>query len=332
MYEIVHNPVNLRLGGNKRGVLDSLGLGLVVRRLPSPTWPKPQSGYPETPASVPHRRAQQTSPIREIGTRYRTDADSFAFFCASPMFSRSAHKRLLCSTLCATTASLIVPFSSARSKKSSNAARSPTSSPAPASSTSKCQGLSEIGACAPGICFTTSASAKYRKPVRKPSTSPRTPLADRRAIARPRAGNQSQAKPSPSPAVAEKLHDRSRDDPGAAFGANKQLLEVVAGIILAQTAQTVPDLTIRQHDFQPEREFHGYRRSAAPARRPRWSTDSPPIWQLPSAARDSGNNRPTSSAASCKACKTHPASTVMVLLSGSMARILFKRERLISTA
>src|SRR5271166_4982125 len=46
----------------------------------------------------------------------------------------------------------------------------------------------------------------------------------------------------------------------------------------------------------------------------------PPIWQLPSAPRLSGNSRSTAAAASCKWARMQPASTVIVKLTGSIAR------------
>jgi len=52
----------------------------------------------------------------------------------------------------------------------------------------------------------------------------------------------------------------------------------------------------------------------------------------PSAANDNGNKRPAAAAASCTCCRMQPASTVMVLLSGSMARIRFMRARLTTTS
>src|SRR5207237_566446 len=51
----------------------------------------------------------------------------------------------------------------------------------------------------------------------------------------------------------------------------------------------------------------------------------PPIWQLPSAASESGNRRPTSSAACCTLASTQPASTVMVSFRRSMLRMRFMR-------
>ena len=57
----------------------------------------------------------------------------------------------------------------------------------------------------------------------------------------------------------------------------------------------------------------------------------PPMVQLPSAARLSANRKPARCAASCKACKTQPASAVIVRLLASTSRTAFMRERLSTT-
>jgi len=48
---------------------------------------------------------------------------------------------------------------------------------------------------------------------------------------------------------------RSGNDAERAFGADEQVLEVVAGIVLAQAAQAIPDFAAGQHDLQAERQF-----------------------------------------------------------------------------
>ena len=45
------------------------------------------------------------------------------------------------------------------------------------------------------------------------------------------------------------------DDAQRAFGADEQVLQVVAGIVLAQAAQAVPDTSVRQHHFQPQHQI-----------------------------------------------------------------------------
>ncbi len=44
------------------------------------------------------------------------------------------------------------------------------------------------------------------------------------------------------------------DDAQRAFRADEQVLQVVAGVVLAQAAQAVPHAPVRQHDFQPEHQ------------------------------------------------------------------------------
>ena len=55
----------------------------------------------------------------------------------------------------------------------------------------------------------------------------------------------------------EQLQRRRRDEAQAAFGADEEMLEVVAGIVLAQGAQAVPDATVGEDHFEAEGEFAG---------------------------------------------------------------------------
>ena len=48
------------------------------------------------------------------------------------------------------------------------------------------------------------------------------------------------------------LHDRRGDDAQRAFGPDKQVAQVVAGIVLAQAGQAIPYLALRCHHFQPQ--------------------------------------------------------------------------------
>ena len=50
----------------------------------------------------------------------------------------------------------------------------------------------------------------------------------------------------------KELHGRGGDDPERAFAADEELLQIVAGIVLAQAAQPVPDPPVRQHDFEAQ--------------------------------------------------------------------------------
>ena len=44
------------------------------------------------------------------------------------------------------------------------------------------------------------------------------------------------------------------DDPQRALGADEQLAQAVAGVVLAQPAQTVPDRAVGQHHLQPQHQ------------------------------------------------------------------------------
>ena len=49
----------------------------------------------------------------------------------------------------------------------------------------------------------------------------------------------------------EEFEGRGGDDPERAFAADEELLQIVAGIVLAQAAQPVPDPPVRQDDLEP---------------------------------------------------------------------------------
>lgn len=51
------------------------------------------------------------------------------------------------------------------------------------------------------------------------------------------------------------LHHGGRDDAERAFRADEQIAQVVAGVVLAQSAQAVPDLALRRHDLEAETEL-----------------------------------------------------------------------------
>ena len=53
----------------------------------------------------------------------------------------------------------------------------------------------------------------------------------------------------------EKFEDSRGDDAKRTLGADEQLLEVVAGVVLAQSSEAAPDLAIREHDLEPEHEI-----------------------------------------------------------------------------
>ena len=50
---------------------------------------------------------------------------------------------------------------------------------------------------------------------------------------------------------------RGGDDAERALGADEQLAQAIAGVVLAQPAQAVPDRAVGQHDLQPQHEVAG---------------------------------------------------------------------------
>ncbi len=108
--------------------------------------------------------------------------------------------------------------------------------------------------------------------------------------------------------------------PSVPSRADEELLQVVAGVVLAQAAQPVPDAAVGEHHFEPEHEVA--RIAIAQHRVPPALVDRlPPIVQLPSAASDSGNSMPASAAACWTAASVTPASAVTVAFARSSARM-----------
>ena len=57
--------------------------------------------------------------------------------------------------------------------------------------------------------------------------------------------------------LGEELHRRGGDDPEGALATDKELLQVVAGVVLAQTSQPVPDLPIGRYDLEAQGQLAG---------------------------------------------------------------------------
>src|SRR5215467_5729875 len=55
----------------------------------------------------------------------------------------------------------------------------------------------------------------------------------------------------------EELQGRGSDDPQRAFAADEELLQIVAGVVLTQPAQPVPNPAVGQHDFEPQSQIAG---------------------------------------------------------------------------
>ena len=57
--------------------------------------------------------------------------------------------------------------------------------------------------------------------------------------------------------LGKQFQDRAGDDAERALRADEEVLQVVAGIVLAQPAQPVPDPPVGKHDFEPEHQIAG---------------------------------------------------------------------------
>ncbi len=118
----------------------------------------------------------------------------------------------------------------------------------------------------------------------------------------------------------KQLEHRRRDDAERAFGADEQVAQVVAGVVLLELVEGPQHASVGQHHFEAEHEIARDpigKRAVPPALVERL----PPMVQLPSAPSDSGNRRSTAAAASCAVASTTPASHVMVLERGSTSRM-----------
>jgi hypothetical protein len=57
------------------------------------------------------------------------------------------------------------------------------------------------------------------------------------------------------PRQGKQLQDRGGDDAERAFRADEQVLQVVAGVVLAQPPQALPDAPVGEHHFEPEAQI-----------------------------------------------------------------------------
>ena len=80
-------------------------------------------------------------------------------------------------------------------------------------------------------------------------------------------GGRARARPG------EQLQRRGGDDPERALGADEQVLQVVAGVVLAQLGERVDDAPVGEHDLDAGASDRARCRRRGPRRRRRWSRD-----------------------------------------------------------
>ena len=120
--------------------------------------------------------------------------------------------------------------------------------------------------------------------------------------------------------AAKELQHRRGDDAERAFAADEQLLEVVAGIVLAQAAQPVPVRVRRRARLRRRARGRARCRSAARRCRRRSSKDCRRSCSCLRSRATAETASSASAAACCTSASVTPASTVIVALSGSTAR------------
>ena len=123
----------------------------------------------------------------------------------------------------------------------------------------------------------------------------------------------------------EQLQRRGGDDAERAFGADEQVLEIVAGIVLAQLRQRVDDAPVGEHDLDAGRRDRARCRRRAPRRRRRWSRDCRRSCRSPRTRATAETAGRRVRAAACASASVTPASTIIALASGSISRTRFSR-------
>ena len=223
--------------------------------MPSPTWPYVTSRMPgsrvrsRSPASA---TKAGRSPIGTVTSCLRLGP---SLRCASETPSRSSHRAARCAGLPATTASRTRP----RSTASASAASRVSSRSAAAA------GAGELDEPVPRVGvpegFAGSGQVLEHHVERLAGDqlvrgeALRRPLAQHRE--EPHSGvDVRQRDPGGRPARGrrEQAQHRRGDDAEGALGADEQLLEVVAGVVLAHDPQAVPDPAVGQHHLEPEDE------------------------------------------------------------------------------
>ena len=100
------------------------------------------------------------------------------------------------------------------------------------------------------------------------------------------------SRPSRWPRLRKQAQHRGGDDAERALRADEQLLQVVAGVVLAQASQAVPDAPVGQDHLQARAPGRARCRSAARSRRRRWWRGCRRSGSCPRRRALSGNRRP----------------------------------------
>ncbi len=211
-------------------------------------------------------RARRSAPCRARsargsgppGPRCRCGRSGPPWRMAGLSSSRIRHSMVRCASLAASVASSTSPASNASASHASAAAASPSGRDQ-ASSTSTYQGAAvSSGLRTPCRCVAAASTQPRGHQLEAGDQLGEAVLAvgQQRDGRLGRRHGREQGHPLPWPG--EQPQGRGGDDPEAALRPQEGLLQVVAGIVLAQRAQAVPDPAVAQHHLE----------ARAPARAP----------------------------------------------------------------
>ena len=132
--------------------------------------------------------------------------------------------------------------------------------------------------------------------------------------------------------VREQFQRRGGDDPERALGADEEVLQVVAGVVLAQLRERVDDAPVGAARPRRRSPVRARCHRRAPRRRRRWSRDCRRSCRCPRRRARAETAGRRARAAACASASVTPASTIIVSVSGSISRMRFSRcsERTIS--
>jgi hypothetical protein len=188
----------------------------------------------------------------EVGSEMSCLMFSPSCACASGMCSRSCHSACACARLSATLASPIVPASSAWPSRASK----------PRAPGGLALGVVDLQQHRPGC---RRQRPRQRRVVGLDERQRVTPhdLEAGQPAGQPRARQAQQRQRGVEAVAARQGGQRGRrlraelqrgggDHAQRALAADEQVAQVVAGVVLAQARQAVPDLALRRHDLQPQ--------------------------------------------------------------------------------
>ena len=212
---------------------------------------------PGNAATSAARASSRNAGIAETGSEMSCLMFGPSRRCASAMFSRSAHSACACSPDCATVGvARDAALDRRRRARASSSAASGESAALSSACTSAYQGWPGSGSGSAGMMLARQRERRREISSKPTSRSPSACLQSRAAARSRRATSATRGERGGARARRrEELQHRGGDDAERAFGADEELLQVVAGVVLAQAAQAVPDAAVGKHDLDAQRQL-----------------------------------------------------------------------------